>query len=127
MQDTFLKVWRCGPQYDETKGRLFTWLISIARNAAIDATRSSFYQNSRKTDNLDQLLQTACGETVHMDISGLSEAVQKRSPKYKKLIDLIYLQGYTHKEAAAETGIPIGTIKTRIRSAIGHLKKYMTL
>ena len=49
IQDTFLKAWRYGPHYDEKKGRLFTWLLNIARNTAIDATRSAHFRKSGKT------------------------------------------------------------------------------
>ena len=123
MQDTFLKVWRNGPQYNETRGTLFTWLISIARNAAIDATRNCYYRNSQITDNLDQLIETSGGQSIKLDTIGLNDEVQKLSAKHKVLIELIYLKGYTHKEAAEMTGIPLGTVKTRIRSAIVNLRK----
>lgn len=126
LQDTFVKAWRNATSYDAAKGRLFTWLLNIARNTAIDATRTAHYQNSRKTDNLDGLVHQPGGNTLNTDVLGVREVVDSLDEKYKLLIDLVYFQGYTQEEAAEETGIPLGTIKTRLRYAIGELRKVFT-
>jgi len=123
MQDTFLKVWRFGVHYDESKGKVFTWVLNIARNTAIDATRTPHFRNSKKTVNLDSLVHTASNDTINSDWIGMKEVVQKMEEKHKVLIDLIYLKGYTHQEASDATGLPIGTVKTRVRSAIVELRK----
>lgn len=123
MQDTFLKVWRYGAQYDESKGQVFTWVLNIARNTAIDATRTPYFRNSKKTVNLDSLAHTAGSESIHLDSIGMNEVVQKMEEKYKVLIDLVYMKGYTHQEASEATGTPVGTVKTRVRSAILELRK----
>lgn len=122
LQDTFVKAWRYGPSYDASKGRLFTWLLNIARNTAIDATRTAHYQHSRKTDSLDALVQSPGGEGIQPDQIGVKEVVDKLDEKYRLLIDLIYFKGYTQEEVAEETGIPLGTIKTRLRYAINELR-----
>src|SRR5690349_23233004 len=75
LQDTFLKVWRNSSTYDASKGRLFTWLLNIARNTAIDVTRSSHYQQSWKTDSLDNVVHKPGGESINPDHLGLKEAV----------------------------------------------------
>lgn len=123
MQDTFVKAWRNGASYDASKGRLFTWLLNIARNTAIDATRTAHFRYSRQTDGLDHLIQQPGGSTLNPDTLGLREVVSTLDEKYKSLIDLVYFQGFTQEEAAAETGIPLGTIKTRLRYAIAELRK----
>lgn len=123
LQDTFVKAWRNAASYDAAKGRLFTWLLNIARNTAIDATRTAHYQHSRKTDNLDNLVHQPGGNTLNTDVLGVREVVNTLDDKYKSLIELVYFQGYTQEEAAEETGIPLGTIKTRLRYAIGELRK----
>lgn len=127
LQDTFLKVWHFGAQYDESKGRLFTWLLKITRNAAIDAIRSSHYQNSKKTDYIDILNDSSGGECLNLDVLGLREIVGKMEHKYSVIIDLVYFNQYTHQEAAEEIGIPLGTLKTRVRFAILELKKNFEL
>jgi RNA polymerase sigma-70 factor (ECF subfamily) len=123
LQDTFLKAWRNGASYDESKGRLFTWLLNIARNTAIDATRTAHFQHYRKTEPVDNLVHISGGESVNPDHVGLREVVNRLDEKYRNLIDLVYFKGYTQDEIARETGIPIGTIKTRLRYAIGELRK----
>ncbi len=123
LQDTFVKVWRNGAAYDTSKGRLFTWLVNIARNTAIDATRTAHFQRSRKTDSLDTLVHSPGGTAVHPEHIGVREVVGRLDEKYRLLIDLMYFQGYTQEEAAEETGIPLGTVKTRLRYAIGELRR----
>ncbi len=123
MQDTFLKVWRNGVTYDEKKGRLFTWMLNIARNTAIDATRTAHYRKSLITDKIENAYHLIDEESFNPDTVGLKEAVQKLDVKYKDLINLIYFSGYTQKDVAEQTNLPIGTVKTRIRSAILALRK----
>jgi len=123
LQDTFVKAWRNGASYDASKGRLFTWLLNIARNSAIDATRTAHFQKSRKTDSLDSLVHSPGGESINTDMIGVKEVVDRMDEKYRMLIELIYFKGYTQEEAAEETGIPLGTIKTRLRFAINELRK----
>ena len=126
LQDTFVKAWRNGASYDASKGRLFTWLLNIARNTAIDATRTAHFQKSRKTDSLDSLVHSPGGESINPDQIGVREMVNRLDEKYKKLIDLIYFQGYTQEEAAEETGIPLDTIKTRLRYGINEYRGMFT-
>ena len=122
LQDTFVKAWRNGASYDASKGRLFTWLLNIARNTAIDATRTAHFQKSRKTDSLDSLVYSPGGESINPDQIGVRDVVSRLDEKYKSLIDLVYFKGYTQEEVAEETGIPLGTIKTRLRYAINELR-----
>lgn len=122
LQDTFLKAWRNGASYDESKGRLFTWLLNIARNTAIDATRTAHFQKSRKTDSLEGLVHKPGGINIQPELIGLREIVARMDEKYRMLIDLIYFKGYTQEEVADETGIPLGTVKTRLRYAMNELR-----
>ena len=126
IQDTFVKVWRKSTSYDSTKGRLFTWLANIARNTAIDATRTAHFQQRRKTDSIDTLVHSPGGPSINPDLIGVREAVNRLDEKYRILIDLMYFQGYTQEEAAEETGIPLGTVKTRMRYAINDLRRLFT-
>jgi RNA polymerase sigma-70 factor (ECF subfamily) len=123
LQDTFVKAWRNGASYDASKGRLFTWLLNIARNTAIDATRTAHFQQYRKTDSLENLVHKPGGQSINPEHLGLRDVVNRLDEKYKSLIDLVYFEGYTQEEVAEETGIPLGTVKTRLRHAIGELRK----
>ena len=124
LQDTFVNVWRKIGTYDETKGRLFTWMLNIARNAAIDKVRSKGYRDNQRTQPIAE------GENAGMSISsnpvvndvGLKKVLTTLNEEYRKLIDLSYFQGFTHEEIAKMLGIPLGTVKTRIRTAISQLR-----
>ncbi|MBN8680451.1 MAG: sigma-70 family RNA polymerase sigma factor [Chitinophagales bacterium] len=122
LQDTFTKAWRNGASYNPEKGRLFTWLLNIARNSAIDATRSAQFNHSKKSDSLDSLVHTPGSEQINPEHVGLRELVGKLDEKYARLIEMVYFQGYTQEEVAEATGIPLGTVKTRLRFAINELR-----
>lgn len=122
LQDTFLKAWRNAATYDETKGRLFTWLLNIARNTAIDATRTAHFQHRRQTEPLDQLTYQPGGQNVNPEHIGLRQLVEGLEDKYRTLVDLVYFNGYTQEEVAEHMGIPLGTVKTRLRSALNELR-----
>ena len=126
MQDTFVKAWRNGENYDETKGRLFTWLIKIARNTAIDATRSRRFQQSQQTDTLNEATCPHCGSPVNADTLDLHKLVGNLDSKYGRLIELVYFEQYTQKEATETTGLPLGIVKMRMRHAISTLRKSFT-
>ncbi|MEM1318976.1 MAG: sigma-70 family RNA polymerase sigma factor [Bacteroidota bacterium] len=125
LQDVFLKVWKNGHTYDPTKGRLFTWLANIARNTAIDRTRTARFKQDAKTETYDPLVfkNEALSEEMQIRDSGLAKVIEAMEDHHRLLIDLIYFQGYTQKEAAEATETPLGTIKSRIRAAIKVLRK----
>lgn len=124
LQEVFVNVWRKIGSYDETKGRLFTWMLNIARNAAIDKVRSKGYRDDQRTQTIVE------GENAGMAMSsnpmvndvGLKKVLTTLNEEYRKLIDLSYFQGFTHEEIAKMLGIPLGTVKTRIRTAISQLR-----
>ncbi|ARN71660.1 RNA polymerase sigma-70 factor [Nonlabens tegetincola] len=125
LQDSFLKAWNNAETYNSKKGRFFTWMLNIARNSAIDKTRSKAFKQSRK--NLDSSLfvdiipdhENLDNKT---DAIGIKNYVKALGETCKQLIELLYFKGFTHKEAAEELGNPIGTIKTRNRNCIKQLR-----
>jgi RNA polymerase sigma factor, sigma-70 family len=126
LQEVFINIWRKIETYDPLKGRLFTWMLNISRNASIDMLRSRNYQNSQKnqeiTDNvygIDQATQTS------IDSIGLSKFLGKLRPEQRVLIELAYFKGYTHDEISQIEDIPLGTVKTRIRNALLQLRDYL--
>lgn len=124
MQEVFLKIWRKIGDYDSTKGRLFTWMVNIARNASIDQLRKD--KNIWLEDIDDHVTQidkvsSFQPQTTGMDIANIME---KLKPERKVLVDMVYLKGYTQEEAAELLQIPLGTAKSRIRTALQDLKIY---
>jgi len=128
LQEVFVNIWRKIQSYDSSKGRLFTWMLNVARNLAIDVVRSKAYQNSRKNQDLaDSDFSEKAGIALQpgLDNIGLKKAVEKLKPEHRDLIDLAYFKGYTHEEIAASQNLPLGTVKTRIRSALIQLRDYL--
>ena len=125
MQDVFIKAWNNASNYSAEKGRFFTWILNIARNAAIDKTRSKAFKNSKK--NLDaeyfvDILQNSESLDNKTDAIGIGKFVSKLAKKCIEVIELLYFKGYTQKEASEELNIPIGTIKTHNRNCIKELR-----
>lgn len=126
LQDVFINIWRKIESYDPAKGRLFTWMMNVARNAAIDKIRSRGYQDSLKNraipENTDSSSMTAMTTAPRIDDVGLKKVLTRLKDEQRVLIDLSYFQGYTHEEISKSLNIPLGTVKTRIRSALIQLR-----
>jgi len=127
LQDVFVKIWTNVGQYDQQKGRLYTWMINIARNAAIDKLRSKgeimkskIHTGENVVDNLGQSLKTEQAT----DTIGLRKMVANLKPEYETIISLAYFKGYTLDEISKTLGMPLGTVKTRMRSAIQQLREF---
>ncbi len=121
LQDTFIKIWKNINQYDPTKGRLYTWMANVARNVAIDTLRSKAHQNFQKNQNIEDsvnTLDTLRNNEPKVELIGVKELVKELKKDQRELINLVYFAGYTQEEAAKEIGIPLGTVKTRIRAAM---------
>lgn len=130
LQDIFLKIWDRIQYFDSSKGRLFTWMLNIARNQAIDKTRSREISQLRKTDDLEnfvyQIDRTDFGQTS-IDAIGLKEVMQKLPDEQRFVVEQLYLKGYTQSEVAEEFNIPLGTVKTRLRMAMNELRTILSI
>lgn len=130
LQETFLKIYRNIAQYDASKGRLFTWMLHIARNTAIDAMRSKDFRQQDKIRTLDADVNkdAAAASTVpFVDHLGLDRVILSLKEDQRRVIDLAYFKGYTQEEIAKELVIPLGTVKTRIRNALIELRKLLNV
>jgi RNA polymerase sigma factor (sigma-70 family) len=126
LQDAFVKIWNGIGSYDPKKGKLFTWMLNISRNMAIDKTRSKDFNNSQKNQSTEKVVNHMVrlkADDLKPEHIGLVELVNKLDPNERFLIDLMYFKGYTQSEIAEEYGIPLGTVKTRLRSATMNLRK----
>lgn len=125
LQDVFVKVWNNAASYSIDKGRFFTWLLNIARNTAIDHTRSKAYKDSKKnlrTTNFVDILSSTDSLNKSTNSIGIKKFVEALKPTCIKLIELLYFKGYTQAEASKTLEIPLGTLKTRNRSCINELR-----
>lgn len=128
LQEVFINIWRKIESYDQTKGRLFTWMLNIARNASIDTLRSKGYQNARKNQELpENVYKAASNQTTQQNVDniGLKKLLEKLKPEHRVLVELAYFKGFTHEEIAEMMTIPLGTVKTRIRNALLQLREYL--
>ncbi len=125
LQDTFVKIWKNSSKYDVTKGKLFTWMAQIARNSAIDTLRSGKYNKGAKTDSIPDFVYNSVelSNTISLEDSGLRKQIDSLDTKYKEVINLLYFMGHSQSEAAKKLNLPLGTVKTRVRSAILELRK----
>lgn len=128
LQESFLKIWKNIASYNPEKGRLFTWILNIARNGAIDAARVE----GRKPvmDDIDDraaLNERDTSEELSTASSEIKSIVNMLRPERKILIDMAYFQGFTHEEISEELKIPLGTVKSRIRTALQELKQYFAV
>lgn len=125
MQDVFIKAWHNAENYSAEKGRFFTWILNIARNAAIDKTRSKSFKNSKQNLNSDffvDILETNESLDDKTNAIGIAKFVGKLAKKCIEVIELLYFKGYTQAEASEALDMPIGTIKTRNRNCIQELR-----
>ena len=123
LQNVFVNIWRKIESYDASKGRLFTWLLNIARNAAIDEIRSKGHKDSLKNQSLSENVDLAGSVTgPAIDDVGLRKVLSRLKGDLRVLVDLSYFQGFTHEEISKALNIPLGTVKTRIRSALIQLR-----
>lgn len=130
LQDVFLKIWDKIESYDSSKGKLFTWMLNIARNQAIDKTRSREMNKGRKTDDIDYLVNKIDNQESaeqKVDTIGLKELLNKLPEQQRFIVNQLYLEGYTQSEVAEEFNIPLGTVKTRLRLAMIELRSILKL
>ncbi len=129
LQDCFMKIWHNLGRYDPEKGRLATWLINIARNTAIDFTRSKYFSQKRKNQSLDNFVFGESGHShsqLPVETLGLRQLIDRLTPTCREVIEWMYFDGYTQQEIAENFGIPLGTVKSRTRSALKELRSYIS-
>jgi RNA polymerase sigma-70 factor (ECF subfamily) len=121
LQEVFLKIWNNASSYDPKKSRLFTWMLNIARNTAIDHIRS---KQSRIGKNISSIEQAQVHKiALQPEYIGLKKIVAELKEDQREIIDLAFFEGYSHTEIAEKLNLPLGTVKTRCRNAIRELRK----
>jgi RNA polymerase sigma-70 factor (ECF subfamily) len=125
LQDAFVKIWNNIDRYEEAKGKLFTWMVNICRNTAIDKVRSAGYIHETKNRLTADIVTYEEGQVeTNIDVVDVRKIVSNLDAEYQQVINLLYFGGYSQSEAAGILNIPLGTVKTRSRTAIQKLKQY---
>jgi RNA polymerase sigma-70 factor (ECF subfamily) len=125
LQDIFFQIWKNAGQFDPARGSLPGWLVVAARNRAISRLRRKGLSDSEElVENniiLPFNLETQASQNQLMGrVKGALDGLPKEQ---REAVELAYFEGLTHSEIAARTGDPLGTVKTRLRSAVESLKK----
>ena len=125
LQETFLKVWERNDQFDITRGTLFTWINTIARNLALDTVKSKAYKTARTNQSVDEVVDVIDrhqSTSYNPETIGLQDSVGQLDPELREVVEKLYFSGYSQSEAAKELDLPLGTLKTRARKAISLLR-----
>ena len=128
LQEAFVKIWNNFASYDTTKGRLFTWMLNLTRNLTIDTLRSKGYKKQSKISGDENSVSNFTDNKAvaeKFDAMGIRKQLSNLKPEQRSIIDMAYFNGYTQDEISKEMGIPLGTVKTRMRSAILELRKML--
>jgi RNA polymerase sigma-70 factor (ECF subfamily) len=130
--DVYMQVWRTAGSYEPERGTVLTWLATLVRSRAIDSLRRRKARRAELEDNVDEVVNLSdsrfCPELASLEVGRsriVREAIDQLSPDQREAIELAYFSGLTHTEAAVQLGLPLGTVKTRIRSGMLQLRKIL--
>lgn len=124
-QDVFVAAWRKGRRFDPSRGRLSTWLMAIAHNLAVDRLRHDSGGGRPSLVSMDNVPDVLLGdhEDELIDRETARRSLAALSPQERELLRLAYFEGWTAREIAEADGIPLGTVKTRLRTALIKIRK----
>jgi RNA polymerase sigma-70 factor, ECF subfamily len=127
VQDAFLRVWRNANTYDPTRGSLRSWLLSIVHHRAIDQLRrSAGRQTDAPLDAMERLTPEAFAvESTDADRIEIRNGLAALPEAQRQTLELAYFGGLTHVEIALKTGVPLGTVKGRMRMGLEKLRSHL--
>jgi len=134
LQEVFVELWRRAPQFDSSRGSVVAWVVTVARSRALDALRA------RKRRHGDRQFQYAEGDVLmterrRPDVmvsssrwhQALRQAFQRLSAEQRAVLELSYFQGMSHGQIAETLKLPVGTVKSRILSAMRALRTMLPI
>jgi RNA polymerase sigma-70 factor (ECF subfamily) len=135
LQETFVRVWSRADTYDALRGSPAAWLTRIARNRAIDRLRARRARANvavvpavHAGDDTVHAMEAVTRDTPetamegHTTAGAVRTALATLTPEQRQLIEAAFFEGYTHSELAARFGVPLGTVKTRIRAGLSAMR-----
>jgi len=129
LQEVFLQVWRRARDFDEARGRAFTWLVTIARSRSLDRLRASG-SRLRLATEVAQVPRENVGDAAEESVRSEEGALVRKAlaelpEEQRRALLLAYFEGLTQTEIAARLGDPLGTVKTRMRSGMIKLRELL--
>jgi len=122
MQDSFVKIWKKGDTYDPRKAKLFTWLLRICRNTALDKIRSLKSRGAHEIQTGDSYVYDSRSTSYKPELMDLKHHLSTLELKYVEVIEALFYKGMTQKEASESLNLPIGTVKTRLKIGLRELR-----
>lgn len=130
LQEVFLQVWRRAKDFDETRGKPFTWLVTLARSRGIDRLRSLGARDriaQASVREASEEISDAASDTFQSERRALvTSALAQLPEEQKRPLVLAYFDGLTQSEIAVKLEAPLGTVKTRMRAGMIKLRELLT-
>lgn len=130
VQDAFVSIWKQAPRFDPARGQVRSWLLTIVHHKAVDAVR-------RRANRAERALPEGPDEAVAttgqpeslaewmMEAEAVRDAVRQIPDEQRQTIEMAYFAGMTHVEIAERMGVPLGTVKSRLRIGIEKMREYL--
>jgi RNA polymerase sigma-70 factor (ECF subfamily) len=129
LQEIFIQVWRQASDFDEARGRPFTWLVTMARSRAIDRLRASGSRDRTAQDAARAVVEEtsdAVTDAIRSEQAAVvRDALDALPQEQRRVLELAYFEGLTQSEVAERLNQPLGTIKTRTRTAMMKLREML--
>ncbi len=127
LQETFLQIWQKARNFDENRGRGFTWIVTLARSRAIDRLRSVVSQNriaeQSAVENKDVIVDVEQDTVNKHQRQAVQKVMAELSVEQQKVLHLAYFEGLSQTEIADKIDAPLGTVKTRMRNGMSKLRE----
>jgi RNA polymerase sigma-70 factor, ECF subfamily len=129
LQETFLRIWNRVAAFDAERGTLGPWLLTVARNRAIDHIRSAGARYSKNSSELEEREHQSRFIDAEIDLQNQEQAkiiraaVGKLTENQRRVVELAYYEGLSQSEMAEKLGEPLGTVKTWVRGALKKLRQ----
>lgn len=130
VQEAFVSVWKQAPRFDASRGQVRSWLLTIVHHRAVDVVRRRSSRPERALpDDASQIADhdapPAVAAEMAMDARAVREAVRQIPEDQRRTVEMAYFEGLTHVEIAERMGVPLGTVKSRLRIALEKMREYL--